>query len=442
MRKKQRHVFSRIPGKKLPSIVRAEGIWLEDDSGSRYMDASGGAVVVNVGHGREEIARALYDQILNYDYIHPTMFDAPVVAELAHGLAVHAPRGIDRFYFLSSGSEAIEAALKLARQIHLAAGRPHRFRLVSRWKSYHGLTLGALSAMGRTRFRTPYAPMLNDAVHISPPYCLRCSYGLAPSTCQIRCALALEEVIENLGPDTVSAFLAETISGGTLAACLPPAGYWKIIRDICDHYQVLLILDEVMCGMGRTGRWFACEHYNLQPDIIALGKGLSNGVVPLSAIGVKHRHYEVVRESEGGFVHGGTHTHHCVSAAAGLAVLRILERENLIDQVDRRGPVLGSLLKAALDEHPYVADIRGIGFLWGVELVADKTTLTPFARSEKIAERVRDAAFSRGVAVYISTGLAGRDGDAFLVAPPFTATRKDLERAVEHTSAALSDALR
>jgi len=441
MKREKNCVFPRAFGKNLPKIAAAEGVWLEDDSGKRYLDASGGAVVVNVGHGRQEIARAVYNQILAHDYIHPTMFDAPVVAELARGLAAYAPEGIDRFYFLSSGSEAIEAAVKLARQIHLAGGRPHRFRLVSRWKSYHGLTLGALSAMGRTAFRTPYAPMLNDAVHIPPPYCLRCSYGLEPSACQLRCALALEDVIENLGPDTVSAFLAETVSGGTLAACPPPAGYWKIIRQICDHYQVLLILDEVMCGMGRTGRWFGCHHYQLKPDIMALGKGISNGVVPLSAIGVQGRHYKAIRDSESGFVHGGTHTHHCVGAAAGLAVLRILESEHLVDDVDRRGPALGSLLKEALYENPHVADIRGIGFLWGVELVADKTALTPFARSEKIAERVRHAAFSRGVAIYISTGLAGRDGDAFLIAPPFTATDQDLAWAGEQIADALESTL-
>jgi adenosylmethionine-8-amino-7-oxononanoate aminotransferase len=248
MKKLPGHVFPRELKKPLPIAVKAEGIWLEDDAGHRYMDASGGAVVVNVGHGRQEIAKAVYNQILNYHYIHPSMLNTPVVAELAEGLAVHAPDGIDRFYFLTSGSEAVETAIKLARQIHLANDRPERFRLVSRWKSYHGLTMGALSAMGRTAFRTPYAPMLKDAVHIPPPYCLRCSYGLEPSSCSYRCALALEETIENLSPDTVSAFLAETISGGTLAAYPPPTGYWEVIREICDRYQVLLILDEVMCG--------------------------------------------------------------------------------------------------------------------------------------------------------------------------------------------------
>ena len=435
------HVFPRVLSQTLPTVVRADGAWLEDDTGRRYLDASGGAVVVNVGHGRQAIATAVHDQILNCDYVHPTMFNTPVVAELADGLAAHAPEGIDRFYFLSSGSEAVEAAIKLARQIHLANGRPERFRLVSRWKSYHGLTMGALSAMGRPAFQTPYAPMLGNAVHIPPPYCLRCSYGLDPSSCGCRCALALAETIENLDPDTVSAFLAETVSGGTLAAFPPPAEYWKIIREICDRYRVLLIMDEVMCGMGRTGRWFGCEHYGVQPDIVALGKGIAGGAVPLSAVGVQGRHFETVCNNSGGFVHGGTYSHHPVAAAAGLAVLRILEREDLVAQVDAKGKVLGALLKENMAGHPHVADIRGLGFMWGVELVRDKDTLAPFARSEQIVERVWDAAFARGVVVYKSTGLAGRDGDAFMVAPPFIAGETDLERAVAHICAAIQDTL-
>ena len=436
MAEKPDHVFPRTVGKSLPTIVKSEGIWLEDDHGKRYMDASGGAVVVNVGHGRKEIARAVYDQILQYDYIHPTMFNSRTVAELAEGLAAHTPEGIDRFYFLASGSEAVEAAIKLARQIHLANGRPERFRLVSRWKSYHGLTLGALGAMGRTSFRTPYAPMLKDAVHIPPPYCLRCSYGLEPASCNLRCAVALEEAIENLGPDTVSAFLAETISGGTLAAYPPPEGYWKVIREICNRYQVLLILDEVMCGMGRTGRWFGCNHYSLTPDIMALGKGISSGVLPLSAIGVQNSHYEALLESKSNFVHGGTQTHHPVSSAAGLAVLKIIEREDLVNKVNRMGKILGNMLHETLDDHPHVAEVRGIGFLWGIELVENKDSLKPFARDDRVAERFWQAAFDNGIVVYGATGLAGGDGDAFLIAPPFIATEADLKLAVEKISVA------
>ena len=433
------NVFPRVLKAPLPAAGKARGAWIEDAAGNRYLDASGGAVVVNVGHGREEIARAVHDQILQYHYVHPTMMTTPVVEALAARLAVHAPAGIGRFYFLSSGSEAVEAAIKLARQVQMARGRPQRFRLVARWKSYHGLTLGALSAMGRTAFRVPYAPMLADAVHIPPPYCLRCSYGLAYPSCEIRCALALEETIENLGPETVSAFLAETVSGGTLAAYPPVKGYWRIIRDICDHYEVMLILDEVMCGMGRSGQWFAAQHYGLVPDIVTLGKGLSGGVLALSAVGVREALFERIRQQGGEFVHGGTFTHHPVAAAAGLAVIGILERENLVGRVAEMGGTLEALLKDGLGDHPHVADIRGIGFLWGVELVQDKDSMEPFARDRAIAERLWEAAFKRGVLVYKSTGLAGRDGDALLVAPPFAIEEHEMRLAVDTVREALDD---
>ncbi|MCP4011322.1 MAG: aminotransferase class III-fold pyridoxal phosphate-dependent enzyme, partial [Proteobacteria bacterium] len=249
----------------------------------------------------------------------------------------------------------------------------------------------------------------------------------------------LEEVIQNMGPETVTAFLAETVSGGTLAAYPPPKGYWKIIREICDRYHVLLILDEVMCGMGRTGRWFANEHYLVSPDIVTLGKGLAGGVLALSAIGVRGTHFETLCQTKGEFVHGGTFSHHAVAAAAGLAVIRILERDNLVPKVAEKGAILGKLLKERLADHPHVADVRGIGFLWGVELVKDKMANAPFARREKIAERIYEAAFKRGVLVYKSTGLAGGDGDAFLVAPPFIITQQELRLAADKIRQALDD---
>ena len=435
------NLFPRVLGKALPRARKAYGCWIEDNSGNRYLDASGGAIVVNVGHGREKIAKAVYDQILDYDYIHPTMMSTTAVENLATALAGHAPKGVDRFYFLSSGSEAVEAAIKLARQIHLAEDRPERFKLIARWKSYHGLTLGALSAMGRTAFRKPYAPMLSEVVHIPPPYCLRCSYGLKYPACGVRCALALEDTIENIGPETITAFLAETVSGGTLAAYPPPQEYWPIIRQICDHYRILLILDEVMSGMGRTGKWFACQHYNVVPDIITLGKGISGGVLALSAVGVRSEHFETVQRGSGTFMHGGTYSHHPVAAAAGSAVVRILEEEKLVQRVAEMGSTLGGLLKDHLADHPHVGDVRGIGFMWGVELVRDKKTNTPFDRSEQIAEKVYEAAFKRGVLVYKATGLAGTHGDAFLVAPPFIIDNREMESAADAIRQALDDTL-
>jgi adenosylmethionine-8-amino-7-oxononanoate aminotransferase len=435
------HVFARRLDRPLPVAIRAEGVWIEDASGKRYLDASGGAIVVNVGHGRREIADAVAGQIAACYYAHPTMFTTPAVEQLADVLSGHAPEGISRFYFVSSGSEAVETAIKLARQVHLEADRAQRFRLISRWKSYHGLTMGALSAMGRTVFRTPYTPMLTDVTHIPAPYCLRCSYGLTYPQCGVRCALALEETIENLGAETVSAFLAETVSGGTLAAYAPPPEYLTIVADICRRYGVLLILDEVLCGMGRTGRWFACQHYGVSPDIVTLGKGIAGGAMALSAVGVQEKHFEAIRSGSGNFVHGGTFSHHPVAAAAGLAAVGILEREHLVARVSEFGPVLGERLRTALSGHPHVADVRGIGFLWGVELVADKASLKPSPRKEKVAERLYEAVFNRGVIVYKSTGLAGTDGDAFLVAPPFIITDEQVDLAVAAIREGLNEVL-
>jgi adenosylmethionine-8-amino-7-oxononanoate aminotransferase len=434
------NVFPRRLDAPLPVAARAEGVWIEDQQGRRYLDASGGAIVVNLGHGREEIAQAVYDQIMAHHYIHPTMFTTPAVEALAERLAPLAPGSIDRFYFMSSGSEAVETAVKLARQIHLANGRPERIKVISRWKSYHGLTLGALSVTGRTVFRKSFAPMLDSFTeHIPPPYCLRCAYGLTHPGCDVRCARALEEVILNLGSETVSAFVGETVSGGTLAAYPPPQGYWHTVREICDRHGVLLILDEVMCGMGRTGRWFACQHDPVVPDIVTMGKGLSGGVVPFSAVGVQGCHFEAVRQGRDGFAHGGTYSHHPVGAAAALKVLDIIERENLIDRVAEYGHFLGATLHDRLDDLAAVGHIRGLGFMWGVELVADKKTLAPFPRSTKVTEKLWDALFAQGIIVYKSTGLAGTDGDALIVAPPFVIEKADIVKVADALRRAIDD---
>jgi adenosylmethionine-8-amino-7-oxononanoate aminotransferase len=433
------HVFPRKLDQPLPVAARAEGLWIVDSQGKRYLDASGGPVLVNVGHGREEIARAVYEQILQCDYVHGTMFTTAAVENLAQALADHAPPGIERFYFLSGGGEAVETAIKLARQIHLEYGRPQRVRLIARWKSYHGLTLGALAATGRTTFRAPFAPLLNEVVHLPPPYCLRCSYGLTYPACRLRCALALDELIQNVGPDTVSAFLAETVSGATIAGVPAPPGYFTLIREICDRYQVLLILDEVLCGLGRTGRWFASEHYDVIPDIVTMGKGLGGGAVALSAVGVQAAHFDAIASGSGGFVHGGTFSHHSVAAAAGLEVVRIFERQGIVERVAHLGAILGRKLKARLGDHPNVADIRGLGFLWGVEFVKNKETLEPFPRREKFVERLWKSIFQRGVVVYRATGLAGIDGDALVVGPPYIIEKDQLDLVVEAIAEGLGE---
>lgn len=434
-------VFRRQLSKSLPMAVEARGVWITDGEGRRLLDGSGGPLVVNVGHGREEIAQAVAGQIRRCAYVHPTMFTTGPVERLAERLAGHAPTGIERFYFMCSGSEAVETAIKMARQVHLENGAPQRFKLISRWKSYHGLTLGALAATGRTTFRAPFAPLLADAHHIPAPYCYRCSFGLAYPACGLRCAGALEEALQDLGPGTVSAFLAETVSGATIAAVPPPPGYFARIREICDRYGVFLILDEVLCGLGRTGHWFAGEAEGVVPDFVTMGKGLAGGTLALSAVGVQARHFEAIRGGSGGFVHGGTFSHHAVACAAGNVVLDILEGERLVEGVARRGPELGAMLARRLGEHPHVGDIRGRGFLWGVEFVADKAGRRPFPRAEKVTERLWERLYADGVLLYKSTGLAGTDGDALVVGPPFIATHEELERIVEALGTAVEAVL-
>jgi adenosylmethionine-8-amino-7-oxononanoate aminotransferase len=433
------NVFHRRLDKPLQMAKSAHGIHIEDTNGKQYMDACGGAVVVNAGHGREKIAKAIYDQILSHDYIHPTMFANRPVEHLARSLARKAPGDISRFYFLSGGSEANEASIKLARQIHIETGNETKYRIIGRWKSYHGLTLGSLAAMGRTSFKTYFTPLLKENLHIPAPYCYRCSYGLNYPSCKVRCAMALDEMIENEGSKTISAFIAETVPGATIAACFPPKEYLETIAKICHHHNVLLILDEVMCGMGRTGEWFACNHYDVVPDILTLGKGLAGGVMALSAFGVKETHFNTIKDNSGVFMHGGTFSHHPVAAAAGLALIEILEQENLVQKVKAKGEKLGDLLKKEVLPLAQVGDVRGKGFLWGIEFVKDKKTRIPFKRSLKIVEGIWDNLFERGYITYKSNGLAGVDGDALVIAPPYIIEDEEMERLVQAIRSAIID---
>ena len=434
---KDSSVFPRRLDRQLPVAVSGDGVWITDTSGKRYLDASGGAVVVNLGHARHEIAQAVNEQLGRLYYAHPVMFTCQPAEDLAAALAVHTPGDLDRFYFMTSGSEANETAIKLARQIHQSQGRPEKTVLISRWRSYHGLSLGALAATGRAAFKTPYMPLIHNAVHIPPPYCLRCSYGLSYPACDLRCAQALDETIHNLGPQVVSAFMLEPVSGATLACYPPQKGYLELIRDICDHHQVLLIFDEVMTGMGRTGVWFAGGRYGVTPDMMTIGKGLTGGSLALSAVAVRERLYQAVQEGLGTFVHGGTYSHHPVGCAAGLAAVRILENEALVERSEQMGKVLGRELNEHLAGSPFVGDIRGMGMLWGLELVADKKTMAPFPRADKVTERLWEHLFENGVIVYKAVGLAGIDGDALVVAPPFIIEQEQ----IQHVALAIAQAI-
>ncbi|MCG8531886.1 MAG: aminotransferase class III-fold pyridoxal phosphate-dependent enzyme, partial [Desulfovibrionales bacterium] len=404
------NLFPRSLDAPLPRVESAQGLFITDTEGKQYMDASGGAVVVNLGHGREKMARAVYDQICSHHYVHPTMFTTAPAENLARALAQKSKGQLGRFYFFSGGSEANEGAIKLARQIQMARGQESRYRIIGRWKSYHGLTLGALGVMGRTNFKHPFAPMVKDSLHIPAPYCYRCYFGLEPATCDLRCAQALDQIIEESGPSTIAAFMAETIPGATIAAAIPPKGYLERIADICDHHGVLLILDEVMCGTGRCGSFFAWEQTDVVPDMVTLGKGLAGGVVPLSALGVKEEHFNLIHKSKEGFIHGGTFSHHPVACAAGLALMDILDEEDLIQAAATQGKLLGHLLDSHLSPLPWVGDIRGTGLLWGIELVANKREKTPFNRNLKTCETLWKKLFNKGYILYKATGVAAPNG--------------------------------
>ncbi len=415
------HVFYRRMGHPHPMIQRGEGIYLYDTEGNRYMDGSGGAIVANIGHGVESVAQAMAEQASQAAYIHATMFTSEAVEKYSAALAEIVPVPKARFYFLSSGSEVIEAAIKLARQIQYERGKTSRYLPISRWQSYHGLSLGALAVAGKTKMRSLFRPMFVDFPHIPPPYCYRCPYGLEHPQCDLHCATALADEIKKQGPETISAFVAEPISGATLGAVVPPPGYWPRIREICDKYEILLIADEVMTGMGRTGKWFAMEHWDVEPDILVMGKGTVGGYFPLGIVAIRGDLVDLIAAGTGDFVHGGTYSHHAVGAAAGLATLQHIQRNKLVQDMPQRGRSLERALRTHLGDLEYVGDIRGKGLMWGVELVANRDTKKAFDPNIHFAQQVTDEAFRRGLIIYPGSGCVdGIAGDLIMIGPPFS----------------------
>lgn len=421
----QGNVFYRTMNHPRPMIARGEGIYLYDDSGKRYIDGSGGPLVVNVGHGRTEIVDAMMKQAQSVAYVHAIMFTSEPLERYAAELAKVVPLPEARFYFLSSGSEVVEGAVKLARQIQIARGEVKRNIVLGRWNSYHGMTLGALAVSGRPSLRAPYLDMFHDVPHIPTPYPYR------SSATGIEVANRLEEAILSYGAENIAGFIAEPISGASLGAAAPPDDYWPRIREICDRYGVLLIADEVLVGLGRTGKWWGLEHWNVTPDIMVASKGTASGYFPLGFIAAKGEDVEQLRRKLGDFNHGGTFSHHAVGAAAGLATLKILQRERLIDNSATMGLTLGEALHAQIGEHPNVGDIRGRGLFWGIELVKDRATREPFPAAEGVARRVWKRAFDLGLVIYYSTGCAdGKDGDVIMLGPPLIITAEQIDEMV------------
>ncbi|MEW5960669.1 MAG: aspartate aminotransferase family protein [Chloroflexota bacterium] len=436
------HVFYRRMGHARPMISHGEGIYLYDTAGKRYIDASGGPVLVNIGHGVKEVVQAMAGQAGLAAYVHATMFTSQALEDYSAALAEVVPLDNPRFFYLGSGSEAVETAIKFARQVQVERGETRRYQIIARWHSYHGTTLGALAMSGRPGLRQFYEPLLVQTPHIQPPYCYRCPFKLEYPQCGLRCAYALEEAVKLNGKDTIAAFLAEPISGASLAAVTPPPEYWPLIRQICDHYGVLLIADEVMTGFGRTGAWFGIQHWRVEPDIMTMAKGAAGGYFPLSITAMKTADVQAIRRGRGDFNHGGTFSHHPVGMAAGLAVLRYLQQHNLIEAAQLQGEKLGQKLQAAFGEHAHIGDIRGRGLMWGLEFVADRETREPFPAERGLAKKVGDAAFDRGLIIYPSGGnVDGLRGDQVMVAPPFIVTDEQLDEIVGLLAAAIGAAL-
>lgn len=427
------HVFHRSTKARPPIAVRGEGIHLIDADGRRYIDACGGAAVSCLGHGHPQVATAIAAQSAAFEYAHSGFFTSEVAEELATMVAEQSPGALDRVWFTSSGSEATEAALKLARQYHLERGHLSRSRIIARRLSYHGNTLGALAAGGSQWRRAPYDPLLVDVAFVEPCFEYRFAEpGESAEAYGRRAASALEAEILRLGPETVMAFIAETVVGATAGAVPPVPGYLQHVRDICTRHGVLLILDEVMCGSGRTGTFLSCEQDGVVPDIATLGKGLGGGYQPIGAVVCTSDIHEAVAQGSGALMHGQTYNAHPVGCAAALAVQRVIAEDRLLDRVGEAGAHLTALLNARFGNHPNVGDIRGRGLLQAIELVADRSTKAPFDPALAIHQRAKIDAFGRGLLIYPGGGTAdGRAGDHILLAPPYNVTDAELETIVD-----------
>jgi adenosylmethionine-8-amino-7-oxononanoate aminotransferase len=437
------HVMHRQLNRTFPSAVGGEGVYIVDADGRRYLDASGGAAVSCLGHGHPDVLAAMRAQMERIAYAHTSFFTTPVAEELAATLVADAPAGIGHVYFVSGGSEAVEAALKLARQYFVEVGQPQRRHFIARRQSYHGNTLGALAVGGNAWRRAQFAPLLIDVTHISPCYEYRDRHaGETPERYGERLAAELEAAIGTLGGDTILAFVAETVVGATLGAVPAVPGYFRRVRDLCDRYGILLILDEVMCGMGRTGTLHAVEQEGIAPDLMTIAKGLGGGYGPIGGVLVSERIHDALAAGSGFFQHGHTYLGHPMACAAALAVQQVIRRDKLLDAVKRQGAGLRERLADAFREHPNVGDIRGRGLFVGIELVADRPAKTTFGPALKLHARIKVEAMARGLCVYPMGGaIDGRRGDHVLLAPPFIVSDGELDLIVERLRAAIDAAL-
>jgi hypothetical protein len=434
-------VFQRVISRELPVAARAEGCTIWDTDGRAYLDAAGGAVVVNVGHGRQSVVDAMARQAGAFTYVHGTTFTSEPLESYARAVGRYLPVEDPAIYPVSGGSEAIESCLKLVRAYHLARREPDRTVVIARWGSYHGNSLGALDLSGREPLRRPYEPWLGRFDHVSAAYPYRAGEAAAHALGDVdRLVAELEAAIAAARQGRVAAFVAEPIVGATLGAVAPPDGYWPAVAQVCRRHGILLVADEVMTGFGRTGRWFGLDHWGIRADVMAAAKGAAGGYFPFGLAVASGDVYETVTAG-GGFVHGFTYSHSPMGAAAAAEVLRILETENLVEASAVKGERLKALLADRLGDHPNVGEIRGRGLMVGVELVADRATRRPFPRSARLIEAVMTHARAAGLLMYHGTGNAdGTNGDTILLGPPFVVTDAELDRIAETLAIAVGSA--
>jgi adenosylmethionine-8-amino-7-oxononanoate aminotransferase len=437
------HVMHRGATSALPEAVGGDGCYLVDRTGKRYLDASGGAAVSCLGHGHPRIIEAVQRQVAQMAFAHTSFFTNAPMETLADMLVADAPPGIDKVYFVSGGSEAIEGALKLARQYFVEIGQPQRRYFIARRQSYHGNTLGALAVGGNEWRRQQFAPLLIDTHHIAPCYAYRGKrHDESEEQYGRRVADELEAKILELGKDAAIAFVAETVGGATAGVVTPVPGYFKRVREICDRYGVLLILDEVMCGMGRTGTLHACSQDGIAPDIMAIAKGLGGGYQPIGAMLIGKRIADAIAQGSGFFQHGHTYLGHATACAASIAVQQTIKDDDLLANVRARGDQLAHALDERLGNHRHVGDIRGRGLFWGIELVEERATKAPFDPDLKLHARIKREGMARGLMCYPTGGTVdGRQGDHILLAPPYIIQPGQIDELVGKLGDALDAAI-
>jgi adenosylmethionine-8-amino-7-oxononanoate aminotransferase len=436
-------VFHRSLRATPPVAVRGQGAWLYDQSGRAYLDGSGGAAVSCLGHNHPDVLAAMHAQIDALAYAHTSFFTTEAAESLAAMLVEDAPAGTSHAYFVSGGSEAIEAALKMARQYYVEIGQPGRRHIVARRQSYHGNTLGALAVGGNAWRRAQFAPLLIEVEHVSPCYAYRDQReGESEEQYAARLADELEQTFQRLGPDSVMAFVAEPVVGATLGAVTAVSTYFRRVREVCDRHGVLLIADEVMCGMGRSGTLYAVEQEGVTPDLITIAKGLGGGYQPIGAVMAQERIVRAIEQGSGFFQHGHTYLGHATACAAALAVQQVIRRDGLLERVRAQGAGLRQRLERAFGDHPHVGDIRGRGLFMGLELVTDRASKQTFDPALSLHARVKREAMARGLMVYPMGGtIDGRHGDHVLLAPPFIVSDDELDQLTERLAGAIDAAI-